>query len=234
MTGARRFSLSSPDWGQGHLTLDAIVAYVDDELSAVAHTRAQAHLEGCGECRAEVVAQRQARSALRAADCPSLPSSLLRNLRSIPVETELPPIPAGLGVTADGQFVLLRDVPQAAHGPACPDLPPAGLGPGPATAPRRFSRRARFGAVSGLALGALAVGALATPALTSEPEPPAGALGGAVLNNSGLNLPARLTPPGGAGPTVAPAAAASIEPAVLDDQVRDRLARIPAAFDPRQ
>ena len=33
MTGARRFSLSSPDWGQAHLTLDAIVAYVDDELS---------------------------------------------------------------------------------------------------------------------------------------------------------------------------------------------------------
>jgi len=232
MTGARRFSLSSPDWGQAHLTLDAIVAFVDDELSAVAHTRAQAHLEDCGECRAEVVAQRQARSALRTADCPSLPSSLLRNLRSIPVETELPPMPPGLGVTADGQFVLLRDVPRA--DPGCPDLPPAGLGPGPATAPRRLSRRARFGAVSGLALGALAVGALATPALTSEPEPPTGALGGAALNSSGMNLPARLAPPTGVGPALATANASSIEPAVLDDQVRDRLARIPAAFDPRQ
>ena len=234
MTGARRFSLSSPDWGQAHLTLDAIVAYVDDELSAVAHTRAQAHLEGCGDCRAEVVAQRQARSALRAADCPSLPSSLLRNLRSIPVEAELPPMPPGLGVTAEGQFVLLRDVPRAGSG--CPDLPPAGLGPGPVPAPRRFSRRARLGAVSGLALGALAVGALATPAVTAEPEPPGGALGGAVLN-----LPARLTPPppGSAGPALATAAEgfsaeAVVAPAVLDDQVRDRLARIPAAFDPRQ
>ena len=39
MTGGRRFSLSSPDWGQAHLTLDAIVAYVDDELSPVAHAR---------------------------------------------------------------------------------------------------------------------------------------------------------------------------------------------------
>ena len=53
MTGARRFSLSSPDWGQAHLSLDAIVAYVDDELSPGAQVRAQAHLDGCGECRAE-------------------------------------------------------------------------------------------------------------------------------------------------------------------------------------
>jgi len=110
MTGARRFSLNSPDWGQAHLTLDAIVAYVDDELSPVAHARAQAHLECCGECRAEVVAQRQARAALRGAGGPSLPSSLLHSLRSIPVEAELPPMPPGLGVTAEGQFVLLRDV----------------------------------------------------------------------------------------------------------------------------
>src|SRR6185436_7144353 len=125
MTGGRRFSLSSPDWGQAHLTLDAIVAYVDDELSTVAHARAQAHLECCGECRAEVVAQRQARTALRGAGGPNLPSSLLHSLRSIPVEAELPPMPPGLGVTADGQFVLLRDVPQAPpdpafHGPARP------------------------------------------------------------------------------------------------------------------
>ena len=143
MTGARRFSLSSPDWGQAHLSLDAIVAYVDDELSPGAHARAQAHLDGCGECRAEVGAQRQARAALRGAGGPCLPSSLLRSLRSIPVETELPPMPPGLGVTADGQFVLLRDVPQAdpgagpaahehhIHTSACPGLPPAGLGSRP-------------------------------------------------------------------------------------------------------
>jgi anti-sigma factor RsiW len=230
MTGARRFSLGSPDWGQAHLTLDAIVAYVDDELSAPAHARAQAHLEGCGECRAEVVAQRQARSALRAADCPSLPTSLLHSLRSIPVEAELPPMPPGLGVTAEGEFVLLRDVPQAGHD-AHAHLPPAGLGPGPAAAPRRFSRRARFGAVSGLALGALAVGALTAPAVAPEPAPPTGALGGAVLE-----LPARLTPPPtSTGPTLATTADSSsaepaVAPAVLDARLRDRLARIPAAF----
>ena len=97
MTGSRRFSLSSPDWGQAHLTLDAIVAYVDDELSAGAHARAEAHLRCCGECRTEVVAQRQARAALRDAGGPCLPSNLLRSLRSIPVETELPPHAARSG-----------------------------------------------------------------------------------------------------------------------------------------
>jgi hypothetical protein len=146
-------------------------------------------------------------------------------------------MPPGLGVTADGQFVLLRDVPQAAHGPACPDehahLPPAGLGPGPVTAPRRFSRRARFGAVSGLALGALAVGALVTPAVAPEPTPAAGPRGGAVLNSPAVDVPARLTPP---SPLATPAAGDSAEPAVapavLDARLRDRLNRIPAAFRP--
>lgn len=237
MTGGRRFALGSPDWGQAHLSLDAIVAYVDDELGAGAHARATEHLECCGECRAEVVAQRQARSALRAADCPRLPSSLLHSLRSIPADAELPPMPPGLGVTADGQFVLLRDVPQGVLG-ACPDahLPPTGLGPGPA--PRRFSRRARFGAVSGLALGALAVGALAAPAVAPETAPPSGVLGGAILD-----VPARVAPPSAAPPpSVADAALVtpaddtsdgpSVAPAVLDEQLRDRLARIPAAFRP--
>jgi putative zinc finger protein len=235
MTGGRRFSLSSPDWGQAHLTLDAIVAYVDDELSAVAHARAQAHLDCCGECRAEVVAQRQARTALRAADCPGLPSSLLNSLRSIPVEAELPPMPPGLGVTADGQFVLLRDAPRSGPGSADEHLPPAGLGPGPAgrvhQAPRRFSRRARFGAVSCLALGALAVGALATPAVAPEAAPPAGALGGAVLNVPGRTAPSADVPPL-ATPADGGSADAVVVPAVLDAQLRARLNRIPAAFRP--
>ena len=158
MTGARRFSLSSPDWGQAHLTLDAIVAYVDDELSPVAHARAQAHLECCGECRAEVVAQRQARTALRGAGGPNLPSSLLHSLRSIPVEAELPPMPPGLGVTADGQFVLLRDVPQAAPGPTCPGPSMSRSRPAPAPCPpasgRAGSRPGR-GAAAVLPPGAL-------------------------------------------------------------------------------
>ena len=230
MTGVRRFSLSSPDWGQAHLTLDAIVAYVDDELSPGAHERAQAHLECCGGCRAEVVAQRQARAALRGAGGPSLPSSLLRSLRSIPVDAELPPMPPGLGVTAEGQFVLLRDVPRSAPGSPDEHLPPAGLGPGAAPAPRRFSRRARFGAVAGLALGALAVGALAAPAVAPEPAPPSGALGGAVLNVPGRIPPSSSAVRPAAAPADGSAADAAVVPAVLDARLRDRLDRIPAAF----
>lgn len=248
MTGLRRFSLSSPDWGQDHLSLDAIVAFVDDELTAGAHLRAEAHLNCCRECRNEVVAQRQARTALRGAGGPCLPSSLLRSLRSIPVEAELPPPPPGLGITADGQFVLLRDVPPVAP-PACEH---------PQAAPHRFSRRARFGALSGLAVGALAVGALAAPA----PPVPAGlGVGGVVLD---VPVQARLsavppapvvvpavipatvpsTVPGGApsgSPTASPGpdpsdreptVAASDDTDVLDAALRARLDGAPVAFHP--
>ena len=189
MGGARRFSVSTPDWGQAHLSLDAIVAYVDDELSAGAHARAEEHLAGCAECAAEVVAQRQARSALRTADVPRLPSSLLRTLQAIPADAELPPPPPGLSVTPDGQFVLLRDVPSDDGGDA-------GLS-GRHGAPR-LSRRARLGALSGLAVGALAVGALVAPgaSVPSPGEVPRGSvpqsavparavLGGPVLDISG-------------------------------------------------
>jgi hypothetical protein len=221
MTGARRFSVSTPDWGQGHLTLDAIVAFVDDELAPGAHVRAKAHVAGCTECAAEVVAQLQARAALRAAGGPRLPPSLLSSLRSIPVDAELPPMPPGLSVTSDGQFVLLRDAPQARSG----RLPPAGLPSGAPPTPRRFSRRARFGVVSGLVLGVLAVGALAAP--TPTPPPERGVLGGAVLN---VPVQARLTagptastaPIGAASPAAASASgSASAKPSVLDASLRD-------------
>jgi anti-sigma factor RsiW len=176
MGGARRFSVSTPDWGQAHLSLDAIVAYVDDELSAGAHTRAEEHLAGCAECAAEIVAQRQARSALRTADVPRLPSSLLRTLQAIPADAELPPPPPGLSVTPDGQFVLLRDVPSDDGGDA---------GSGRHGAPR-LSRRARLGALSGLAVGALAVGALVAP---GAPVPSAGEVSRASVPQSAV--PAR-------------------------------------------
>jgi anti-sigma factor RsiW len=234
MTGSRRFSLSSPDWGQDHLSLDAIVAYVDDELAPGAHDRAEGHLTCCPECRAEVVSQLQARSLLRAAEGPALPSSLLRSLRSIPVQAELPPPPPGLGITADGQFVLLRDVPQAeADG---------------APASRRPSRRTALGAVSGLALGALAVGALVVPGAQDDQ---------AVLPSPGPNPPVQARLTGGpavpavnraqggqaqGGPAVAtpavagdPASGSSAsavpdDPATVDAQLRAELDRRPVAF----
>jgi anti-sigma factor RsiW len=239
MTGRR---LRTPDWGQDHLSLDAIVAYVDDELAAGAHHRADTHLACCLDCRAEVVAQRQARAALRTAGGPALPSSLLHTLRAIPVEAELPPPPPGLGITADGQFVLLRDFAQ-------PDFPqpdfPQPDGPrsdGPRVEPRRLSRRARFGAVSGLAIGALAVGALATPATPATPHGQ-GVLSGAVLSGSAragalsdaavvlTSDPASPDSAPGNGPdTATPDPSATDGAGVLDPQVRQRLDRAPVAF----
>jgi anti-sigma factor RsiW len=163
--------VTAPDWGPAHLSSDAVVAFVDDELAQGPHARATAHVAACPECAAEVVAQRQARTALRAASCPSLPSSLLSSLRAIPQDTELPAPPAGLAVSADGQLVsVLRPEPEAA--PAHGRRPPT-------------ARRLRFGAgvaVSGLAIGALTlgVGSLAEDTVVAEPE--RGVLGGSVLS----------------------------------------------------
>src|SRR5690349_7369312 len=122
----RRFGRSAPNWGVDHLSQDAVVAFVDDELSLAAHERGAAHVASCGECAAEVVAQRQVRSALRAADEPHVPSALLSMLRNIPQEAELPPPPPGLAVTTDGQLVsVLRPegMPDAQSGSST--APPA-------------------------------------------------------------------------------------------------------------
>lgn len=189
MSERRLFTVSAPDWGQTHLTSDAVVAFVDDELAQRPQARAAAHVDACPDCAAEVVAQRQARTALRGASCPSLPSSLLMSLRSIPQDTELPAAPAGLAVTAEGQLVsvLRNEAAKAAPAPAAPTAVDYGRRP-PA------SRRKRFGtgaAVSGLAIGALALGVATLPASFPAPSADRGVLGGSLLNPSGA-LPARL------------------------------------------
>ncbi|WP_064745316.1 zf-HC2 domain-containing protein [Pseudonocardia acaciae] len=162
MTELRGQSPTGPAWGGGHLAMDAIVAYVDEELSPGARRRALEHLARCAQCASEVVAQTQARWALRASSAPSLPSSLLTSLRAIPQEAELPAPPAGLAVGPDGQLVsMLRE-------------------PGRRGDRRRQTRVVRLGAgavVSGLALGALMVGA--DPAAPTVP-PPTASFGGAV------------------------------------------------------
>jgi hypothetical protein len=208
--GRWRISVTAPDWGQDHLSLDAIVAYVDDELAHGPHLRATQHLAQCRECAAQVVAQGQARSALRMAEYPSLPSSLLSTLRSIPQDTDLPAPPTGLAVTADGQFVSVQR-PERAAPPLAPETTrPSGRSDtaemnSPAGAPpagtdgvphhghdghhgTRSHRRRRLGtgvAVSGLALGAIA---LALPGAVSPQTPvPAatnGVLGGPVLGDT--------------------------------------------------
>jgi anti-sigma factor RsiW len=68
-----------------HLNLDAIVAFADGEMPMVAYQRAAAHVSRCPECDAEVNQQIMARSWLRAADTPAMPTGLLDSLRSIPV-----------------------------------------------------------------------------------------------------------------------------------------------------
>jgi anti-sigma factor RsiW len=169
--GGRLFSVQVPDWGQDHLTVEAVAAYVDGELADRPYDRATRHLSTCRECAAQVVAQGQARSALRSARCPSLPSSLMSALRAIPQDTELPGPPNGLAMGPNGELMAqLRPEPMR---PAEPN-PPAGL----ATAPPK-GRRSRFGAgaaISGLALGALAIGAVIiagdTPTSASTGVPP--------------------------------------------------------------
>ena len=70
-----------------HLALDAVVAFVDGELSLAAHERAAAHVARCAMCSAEVAAQRQARSAVRSANSPATPAALLAALQAIPERT---------------------------------------------------------------------------------------------------------------------------------------------------
>lgn len=210
MTHARRFSVSTPDWGQAHLSPDAVVAYVDDELAAGAHARAEAHLAGCAECRADVAAQRQARTALRAAAGPSLPSSLLTALRAIPRDAPLPAPPPGLAVAPDGALVsVLRPGPE--HGP---DALPAGL-PAHPHEPRGSGRRRAAAAV---VVSGIAFGAIALAASDAVVEPHRGVFGGPVLD-------ARLPPPAAGDP------AAGDPPGVPDELVR-QLGRLPSPFPP--
>jgi len=92
-----------------HLVVDAVVAFVDGELGAAARDRAAQHLIACQSCAAEVAGQRQARSVMRAAQCPQAPAELLAVLRDIPHTVDLPETPDGLAVTADGTVVKVAD-----------------------------------------------------------------------------------------------------------------------------
>ncbi|GAA5124968.1 anti-sigma factor family protein [Pseudonocardia adelaidensis] len=211
-SGRWRISVTTPDWGHDHLSSDAIVAYVDDELAAGPHLRATQHLAQCPECAAQVVAQGQARSALRTADCPSLPSSLLSSLRSIPQHTDLPAPPAGLAVTPDGQFVSVLRPERPRRGGTRADAD--------ARAPQdRTHRRMWLGtgvAVSGLAAGAIA---FAAPAAVSgsaapvpgEPEMP----GRPILGGAATPVDARLR----LAPAPQPAAATSVPPSAAPTSV---------------
>lgn len=159
-------------WGlpEQHLALDAIVAFVDGELSASAHDRAVAHLAHCPACGAEATTQRQARAAVKEADVPSVSPALLQALQAIPGTAELPSAPEGLALSEDGQLVTTTRSERAKKlgggSPLGSSTPlgggqPLGVGPFESTdeANRRVGRRTKQGAsvvFSGLVLGALA------------------------------------------------------------------------------
>src|SRR5699024_482984 len=94
-----------------HLLPDAVVAFVDAELSAGAHERAAEHLAQCSMCVAEVTAQRQARTAVRGAAPPPMSAGFLASLRSIPDDAAVSGVPGVVGelaVSAEGQLVAVQ------------------------------------------------------------------------------------------------------------------------------
>ncbi|MGQ0841468.1 anti-sigma factor family protein [Actinokineospora sp.] len=175
MTSERGWGLS-----EQHLMPDAVVAFVDGELSRTANERATSHAATCLWCAAEITAQRQARTAVRTADAPSMPAGLLASLRAIPHEVELPATPDGLAVTADGQLVAVQRpdrVPSTGFGSSSPLGASAKLGEGRSVLGKRGSRGAGV-VVSGLVLGALALvntsGAGPAPEGAESPAPAVG------------------------------------------------------------
>lgn len=146
-----------------HLTLDAVVAYADGEMPMVAYQRAAAHVARCPQCDAEVRAQLVARSWLRSAEAPAMPTSLLDTLRSIPVA--LPTTDPGL--TADAPTTLEhRGRPghpaPGGHGAVPPHTRAAHRG-------RRFRFLGTGALVAGLTVGVL-VGAESAPDADSHPD----------------------------------------------------------------
>lgn len=153
-----------------HLAVDAVVAFVDGELTASARDRAAEHLSRCQTCAAEVAEQRQARSAVRSAQVPSVPAALFAALCDIPRTADLPPGPDGLSVTAQGTVVAFAD-PGSAPSAPLGSTPPLGTSTrwagGPALLGRRIGRSGAGAVVSGLMLGVLVMTVLENPVADS-------------------------------------------------------------------
>lgn len=169
MTDERGWGLS-----EQHLLPDVVVAFVDGELSATAQDRASAHMARCPHCLSDIVAQRQAASAVQAAEAPVVSAGLLAALRAIPQQVDMPATPDGLAMTDDGQLVVVQrpDRMPSPFGSSAPLGSSAKLGEGRAVLGRRPSRRTAQGAgvvVSGLVLGALAL--VTTNSGDDEPQP---------------------------------------------------------------
>ncbi|MBA2553768.1 MAG: zf-HC2 domain-containing protein [Geodermatophilaceae bacterium] len=155
-----------------HLALEAVVAYVDGELSPGAQTRAVAHLNACVQCSFDVAAQREAKTALIGAGGPDLPSSLLARLQKIPFTTDLQT--SGMTLAMHGEHLHWSRFDSGSEqpgsfpsSPAPPDRRPPSRGDAvtrPDSRRKRLSasrlrrlRRGLMGAVAGLTVGVLAV-----------------------------------------------------------------------------
>ena len=185
----------------GHLALDAVVAFVDEELPPGPAHRAAAHVDRCLTCAAEVAAQRQARRRVRAAGDPCAPGSLLSALCSIPDAAPLPGAPAGLAVAPDGTLVVPAEPGRTADTPDTAEVMTSGVA---GTGRSRWGRRRSLGlpvaVSSGVVVGAAALAAFAGPAVVAGTAPAA---------------------PGSVAPRVTPTAAAAQLAARDTDSTRD-------------
>lgn len=148
---------------EAHLQPDAVVAFVDGELTSTAYDRASAHIARCPLCAADTTVQRQARAAVQAAEAPRMPAGLLAALRAIPTDADLPADVDRLAVTPDGQLVAVQRPDRAAafgSGPVLGSSRPLGTGSSVLRTGGTAGRRAVQGAgvvAAGLMLGALAM-----------------------------------------------------------------------------
>jgi len=169
-----------------HLATEAVVAYVDGELTMAAHQRAAAHLSLCAECAGEVDAQQRVRTAVRSAAPLAMPAELRGMLSRIPDNRAESPndhvsrgpfVPGAIVVGAGGGFYsVLRPLAPQPSGPEAVGAPPpaatsrSGL-------PRRLRRSFPLGVVaaSALAAGVLAGAAAAPDGGRPVADTPAGA-----------------------------------------------------------
>lgn len=209
-------------WGlpESHLMPDAVVAFVDGELSHGARDRAASHITRCAACAAEVRAQRQTVEAIRRASAPPMSAGFLASLQSIPQHTELPSTPDNLAITADGQLVAVQRPDRVAGlrdtgvlGGVAPLGSAAPLGQSPNVV-GGFKRRAAQGAgvvVSGLVLSALALVGTTADSGDGTPE-----TGGGAPQQANL-LPAQMAVPQQLAPTSTPV---STTPAAVPAGIR--------------
>ncbi|MEU0789800.1 zf-HC2 domain-containing protein [Amycolatopsis sp. NPDC005961] len=217
MTAPRGWALP-----ESHLLPDAVVAFVDGELSHGARDRAASHITRCAGCAAEVRAQRQTVDAIRRAGAPSMSAGFLASLQSIPEHTDVPSAPDNLAITADGQLVAVQRPDRVAGlrdtgvlGGVSPLGSAAPLGQSPnVLGGGRLKRRAAQGAgvvVSGLVLSALALVGTTADSGDGTPE-----TGGGAPQQANL-LPAQMAVP---QPVAVPTSTPVSSPAAVPAGIR--------------